>query len=268
MIIDCFPFWKELDLLEIRLNELYNTVDKFVIVEASRTQTLQPKPFFFEENKERYSKFLDKIVHIKIDDYPDNSSNLWNMENFQRNSISIGIDNLNLSDDDIILISDLDEIPRSNILNLLKQSNSFECISFNMSFFAYFLNLKAKNRNWIGTVAVKYKTLKQHTPQYFRNIKDSLPLIQNGGWHFSWLGGYKQIHEKVHACIEPFDKSKLPSLQEFQSYFENFTKNENKFFIHLENLLKQETEFGKINIDNTFPKFILDYEFNYKDYIL
>ena len=268
MIVDCFTFWNELDILEIRLNELYDTVDKFVIVEASRTQTLLPKPYYFEENKQRYSKFLDKIIHIKVENHPDNGSNLWNMENFQRNSITNGTNQLNLSDEDIILISDLDEIPRASILTKLKDHSSLEYASLEMMFSAYFLNLKSSHRNWIGTVAVKNKIYKQHNPQFFRNIKDRLPVIVNGGWHFSWCGGYEQIHAKAHSCIEPFDKSTLPTLEEFQLHFENFVKNDNKFFIHLENLSKQETEFSKIDIDETYPKFVLENTKKYSKYIL
>lgn len=267
MIIDCFTFWKELDLLEIRLNELYKSVDKFVLVEASRTQSLLKKPFYFEENKERYSKFLDKIIHVKIEDYPNNDSNLWNMENFQRNCISKGLDQINLSDNDIILISDLDEIPSSDIVDQLNK-HSFECLSFEMLFSAYFLNLVTSSKSWIGTVAVKFNLFQQYNAQFFRNIKDNLPRLQNSGWHFSWCGGYDQIYEKAHSCIEPFDKSTLPTKEEFKNYFDNFIKNDKKFFIHLENLSKQETEFIKINLNDSFPKFILDNSDKLNKYII
>jgi len=267
MIVDCFTFWKELDLLEIRLNELYSSVDKFVLVEASRTQSLLEKPFYFEENKDRYSKFLDKIIHVKVEHYPHNDTNLWNMENFQRNCISKGLERINLSDKDIILISDLDEIPNSNILKELSKNN-FEYISFDMMFSAYFLNLIALNRSWVGTVAVKYSLFKQYNAQFFRNIKDNLPRLLNSGWHFSWCGGYEQIYEKAHSCIEPFDKSALPTKEEFKKYFDSFITNKKKFFIHLENLSKQETEFVKINLDTSFPQFILDNSNKFNKYIL
>lgn len=267
MIIDCFTFWKELDLLEIRLNELYKSVDKFILVEASRTQSLIKKPFFFEENKERFSQFLDKIVHVKIEDYPENNSNLWNMENFQRNCILKGLEKLNLSNEDIILVSDLDEIPKASILEKIKNKN-FECVSFEMIFSAYFFNLINLNRNWIGTVATKYKIFKQYTPQFFRNIKDTLPRLENSGWHLSWCGGYEQIYEKAHSCIEPFDKTALPSIEEFKKYFDDFIKNQKKFFIHLENLSKKESEFTKISINETYPKFILDNMDRFNKYIL
>jgi len=70
MIYECIIFFNELDLLEIRLNELKDVVDKFVIVEASFTFSSKPKPFYFEENKDRYSKFLDKIIYVKVEELP------------------------------------------------------------------------------------------------------------------------------------------------------------------------------------------------------
>ena len=92
MIIDCFPFFNELDILDIRLNVLNDCVDKFVLVEASKTQSLLDKPFYFEENKERFKPFLDKIVHVKVDEHPNVGGGA--MENFQRNRISLGCEYL------------------------------------------------------------------------------------------------------------------------------------------------------------------------------
>ena len=70
MIYDCFMFFNELDVLEIRLNELYHAVDKFILVEATKTHAGKDKTLFFNENKQKFSKFLDKIQHIIIDEYP------------------------------------------------------------------------------------------------------------------------------------------------------------------------------------------------------
>ncbi|HZX73462.1 MAG TPA: hypothetical protein VFE57_03515, partial [Cyclobacteriaceae bacterium] len=70
MVVDCFTFFNELDLLEIRLNILNETVDRFVLVEATRTFQNNPKPLYFNENKKRFEAFLPKITHIIVDDYP------------------------------------------------------------------------------------------------------------------------------------------------------------------------------------------------------
>lgn len=258
MIVDCFTFFNELDVLEIRLNELYPVVDKFVLVEAELTQSLLPKPYHFEANKDRYSKFLDKIIHVKMpaSECPDNKKNIWEMENAQRNYISNGIKECGANENDIILISDLDEIPNREVVRdtpTIIRNNNIKAFSFEMGFYAYFLNLKASERNWIGTVACEYSIFSKTTPQYLRSVKDSLSKVTNSGWHFSWLGGYEKIYEKTKSCIEPFDKSKLPTIKEFKEYFDNFKKSDNKFFIHLENLSKKETAFSKVEIDDSYP---------------
>ncbi len=153
-IIDCFPFFNELDILEIRLNELYDSVDYFVLVEASKTQSLIDKPFYFEQNKERYSKFLNKIIHVKIEDCPKNS-HTWEMENFQRNSILLGLGKIkDLNDQDIIIISDLDEVVSSNSIASIKSQN-LNVGAIALDFFVYFFNLKT-NRTWIGPVFTKF----------------------------------------------------------------------------------------------------------------
>lgn len=85
ILFDCFTFFNELDLLEIRLEELSSVVDWFVLVEATRTFSGRPKPLYFEENKERYSKFLHKIVHVKLGYMPEKPSSAWELEAFQRN---------------------------------------------------------------------------------------------------------------------------------------------------------------------------------------
>lgn len=269
MIVDSFTFFNELDLLELRLEELYNVVDKFVLVEASKTQSLLDKPFYFEENKLRYSKFLDKIIHVKVTNCPDNSSNLWEMENFQRNCISRGLNEINLNDEDWVLISDLDEIPKSAFIKKINEIENADLFSIEMQFSAYFLNLKASHRKWIGTVASKFKNIRSRDIQFFRNVKDSLPLAKDSGWHFSWLGGYEKIYEKAKSCIEPFDKSTLPSKEEFESHFnDSFLENEFKFFLHLENLSKKEIAFEKTNIDGSYPLAILNDLNKFKKYIL
>ena len=118
MIYDCFIFFNEIDLLDLRLNELDSVVDKFVIVESTETFSKKKKTLFFNENKERFSKFKDKIIHIIVDDSPEltktssDPGGRWNIEHFQRNCIERGL--VDCKPEDIILVSDVDEIPRKS----------------------------------------------------------------------------------------------------------------------------------------------------------
>src|SRR5208337_1996465 len=108
MIYDCFTFFNELELLGLRLHELAEVVDKFVLVEATKTHSNQPKPLHYQENRSRFGGFHDKIIHIIVDDLPD-AKDPWVLENYQRNCIARGL--VNCRPDDFLLISDLDEIP-------------------------------------------------------------------------------------------------------------------------------------------------------------
>ena len=89
MIFDCFTFCNELDLLELRLETLSDVVDKFVLVEADRTFTGKSKPFFFAENKARFTNYLDRIIHVQVEDMPQ-TNNPWDREHFQRKGLFVG----------------------------------------------------------------------------------------------------------------------------------------------------------------------------------
>lgn len=268
-IFDTFCFFNELDLLELRLSELYPHVDKFVLVEAAKTQSLLDKPFYFEENKQRYERFMDKIIHVKIsaEECPYNILNPWTMENFQRNCIARGFVDELLYTDDYVMISDLDEIPNMRRVKAVIEKG-LSVFSVEMGFFAYYMNLRATQRNWIGTVVCRADEISGRPPQELRAIKDHLAAVRDGGWHFSWLGGYQKILEKSRSCIEPFDKSTLPTEEQFKSHFENFLSSDKKFFLHLENLAKQETEFAKVDIDSSFPAALVDNLSSYEHLVL
>jgi len=115
-VIDCFPFYNELDLLDFRLRYMDDVVDKFVLVEATHTQAGNPKELYFEKNKARYEKYLHKIEHIIVDDCP-NTNDPWDNENHQRRGINKGIVKTNPGNDDIIIISDVDEIVKRLLLS-------------------------------------------------------------------------------------------------------------------------------------------------------
>ncbi len=273
MIVDCFCFYNELDLLELRLNELNDIVDYFVLVESVKTQSLLPKPLYFSENKERYARFLHKIIHIVIEDCPSNNEgNLWKMENFQRTEgYKMGLSQLDIKNTDIILASDMDEIPRAEAIRYVLNSNMLnrvECCVFDLNFYAYFMNLKAAHRNWVGGSIVNAPFFLKNNPHYFTNNRERLPRVNNGGWHFSWLGGAEKVYEKSFACIEPYDKSKIPSKEDYIKYFNSHFLKDKKTFIHIENLGKEGIEFIQTPFDIYYPKFIQDNYEKYNKYFL
>ena len=115
MLVDAFMFYNELDILELRLETLDKYVDKFVLVEAEVNHVGGPKKLFFEENKDRYVKWLPKIIHVVVTaDEAPTDENPWSREKFQRNCIKRGL--ATIPDDATVMISDVDEIPNMNII--------------------------------------------------------------------------------------------------------------------------------------------------------
>ena len=273
MIYDCFTFFNELDLLEIRLNYLYDHVDKFVLVEMNKTFTELDKSFYFEENKMRYEKFLDKIIHIKVTDIPERTNDLeyfrtWQIESHQREAIMRGLDNA--KDEDIIIISDLDEIPSVESIETF-DSGIRVCAQAMMNF--YLNNQNQTNSLWIqGTRICRFSELlnpeaidipylgiyftKPGTTQYMRYHKGDIFL--HGGWHFSYLGG-------VDAII-----TKLKSYSHTELNIEKFNNKERiaQRIKEGRDLFDKEDVFKPIPIDDSFPEYIVQNQEKYKHLIL
>jgi beta-1,4-mannosyl-glycoprotein beta-1,4-N-acetylglucosaminyltransferase len=223
MIYDCFPFFNELDLLEIRLHELSNVVDRFVLVESTRTFQNSPKPLHYNLNKERFKEFEHKISHVIVDKAPGffykfRKPRPWDFSNFQKNKVSEALGSC--QPEDIILISDLDEIPSAKRIAEVKDKQGV--FVFQQLFCNYYLNFAAveapeachlaKQNNyvyWKGTVMVRYKNFENFkVTRLMRDKTDgSVQQVIDGGWHFSLLGGYEQIIQKLKAWEHSKEKS-------------------------------------------------------------
>lgn len=225
-IFDCFTIFNELDLLEARLEYLYPYVDNFVLVESNKTHSDEEKPLYFDINKDRYSKFLDKIIHIKALNCPITHGQGWAIENYHRNCIYDGISNA--SPEDVILISDLDEIPNHQNFPFLLSYDFSQSIGVSLvhQHYNYYVNIYSPVNPAIGTVATKRKNITQtNPPQYFRNIKDSLPRLFGGGWHLSYLGGVERIRGKFLTSCDVADKSEIPDSNEIKRRLYNKLQN-------------------------------------------
>jgi len=195
-IYDCFIFFNELELLELRLMTLYNHVDYFVLVEAGTTFTGKNKEYYFENNKEKFKNYLDKIIHIKIPKLPY-ENDAWGNEYFNRNAISQGL--IESHDNDYIMISDVDEIPNPIVLKWGIE-RGFNFFILNQKLFYYYVNCLQK-QVWSGPVVTKRKDMK--TPQELRKMRGSrINPLDEGGWHYSFLGGEERIKAKLEAYAE------------------------------------------------------------------
>jgi hypothetical protein len=208
-IYDCFTFYNEFDLLEIRLRELYDRVDHFVLVEANRTFQNRPKPLLYQENKERYATWADKIIYVPVADMPE-GDNAWTREEHQRNAIMRGCGDA--APEDIIIISDCDEIPRAAAVDRLRVSEQtvfgLRMPLFNFKF-NYMRTTPGEYDLW--AMAARRAVFNQHSPEQLRNarfqfnhygyaaVQDNFEVIEHAGWHFGYLGNKEYLIDKVQS---------------------------------------------------------------------
>ncbi len=221
MLIDTFTFFNELDVLEIRLKELNPYVDYFVLVEGSKTQSGNEKPYYFEENKHKFEKYLNKIIHIKVDDWPERHS-AWDFDIYQRQQIRRGIDIIGPEDSDIIMVSDVDEIPFPRVVPII---NLPRFSVTQMFYHVYYYNLQVANGfRWNGTVAAPWSDVKKTDIHSFIKRRDGcnpIYIIPDGGIHYGYQGGPDVVFHKYFSCVEPFDKiNGIPGKEVFDQIFE------------------------------------------------
>lgn len=236
-IFDCFMYFDEDVVLDVRLNILNQYVDKFIIVESKYNHKGEERQPLFDINK--FNKFRNKIIYVLKSNKPDGIEkiqitdkedeiyrksifNAWKRENLQRNQIMDGLKDAD--QDDWILISDLDEIPNLKKINFKEIKNKL--IFFEQQMMYYKFNLKLDNFTWFGSKACKFKNLK--SPQWLRDIKtrkfpwwrfdivfskrkyNDVHFIKNGGWHFSYLKKPKEIEKKLKSYLHHIDYDQNP----------------------------------------------------------
>lgn len=206
-IYDCFTFFNEFDLLEIRLRELYDHVDHFVIVEATRTFQNKEKPLYFMEEMKRFEPWLDKIIHYTVADMPENTD-AWGRERYQRDAIVRAV--ADAEPDDIIMIGDADEIPRVETVEHIKQSDS-SIWGFRMPLFNFKYNYMLVNQDcytvWSGAVRKKllvsaedFRRMRHVLSGLEYGYKDlMIEVVEHAGWHFTYLGNEEFAKTKIQS---------------------------------------------------------------------
>lgn len=203
-IVDCFIFYNELEMLTYRLNILNDTVDYFVLVESIHTFVGKEKSLFYQENKQLFEKFNHKIIHIIVDDFPHKYPNInikndeqWINERYQRDCISRGLDKLSLQNNDVITITDLDEIPNPKILEQIKNNEIVVDINIlEMDFYYYNLNSKMDHL-WHHAKMFTFKKYNELNIECDKIRFYNCPIIKNAGWHLSYFGNEKFIKNKL-----------------------------------------------------------------------
>tara|TARA_R110002012_G_scaffold19220_2_gene69771 strand:- start:456 stop:1313 length:858 start_codon:yes stop_codon:yes gene_type:complete len=280
-IYDCFNFFNELDILELRLNTLYDHVDFFVIVESDVTHSGEPKKFFYEEHRERFSKFADKILNYKILNTPSDFINLpetdeeelkkvytyietqsnrfnratqldYGRDFFQKESVRRAL--AYCKDDDIIMFSDADEIPNPEFLKTIKNLSLDDTLySLNQPMYCYFLNM-LKQSDWYGTKVGLYKNIKDLSLNELRGDESLTVKLPDGGWHFSFIGDAEMVRKKITS----YSARDLVNQHVYDSVEDNIKNGIDVFF---------RGKLTQVPIDSSYPTHILNNLDKYKHMI-
>jgi len=209
-IIDCFLFFNELDLLEFRIKLLNKYVDLFFIAESNITYSGNPKPYYFDENRKRFEPWLNKIIYVRVKQTTEGldlskeetsynpQSAAFKLEYEHRNALSSAVSVV--GEEDLVLLSDLDEIPDPHKLKKISLANG--PVALSMRFHYYFFNCQnaGAEKWWNGTVLCSGKQFKEITAQELRdkrNIYNSGPCGQAG----KDVGDFMKARISAFICV-------------------------------------------------------------------
>ena len=233
-------FFNEIDLVELRIRELESVVDYFVIVEAAYTHTNKSKDYFFgkEVASGKYDDLIKKIRYITVPTFPEGLTSLQR-ENYQRDQIAKGIEDF--EEGDVIMISDLDEIPSVETVTHYMAKEQ-EPLVVDQDYYCYYLNCKTPH-SWKGTVMIRGISAHSLSPQFFRDRKDSLRSFGKG-WHFGYMGGLERIKKKIVSFLH----------EEFSELSEEYIQHK----LNNKQDLYQEVDFEVVPLTQELPGYLLD----------
>ena len=257
-------------VLDIRLNTLNKYVDKFVIAEATLDHAGNSKKLNFDIKN--FVKFKDKINYIVVEDIPKNVENFkknWHpahmRDQFQRNALERGYKNFN--EEDLIMISDVDEIPNPSKISEFQIQNKYACF-IQKNFQAKINRLNITEEKWPGTKICQKKYLR--SPQWLRNIKTKKKkiwqfykekepqIILDGGWHFSFLKDYNLIQKKIKSFAhQEFNKENFTDVRQIEERINSGN-----------DIFERNYKYKKIDLDDQFPEYILKNKLKFKEWIL
>ena len=264
MVYDCFQFFNELDILKLRMQVLAPVVDRFVISEATETFSGMKKPLYYEENKDMFAEFADKIIHVVVHDTP--AGDTHDRDTFQKNAVGRGLKDC--KDDDIIIFSDLDEIPNPiKVKEIIADCKDGIVYHMAQRLFYCYLNMEEVSGNllaycgefdgvtrkkWLGTKICRYSVAKTMPLGELRwpKCKEIGVRVEDGGWHFGYMGGSKEsdvrkrVAEKVQSAAHQ-EYNKRSILNEVDDKIKDG-----------EDIFGRDARFVQAVIDDSFPEYL------------
>lgn len=278
MVYDCIPFFNEIDILKLRLHILNPIVDKFIIEEATVTFSGEPKELCFEKNKELFKEFLPKIEYIVVDNSPvDTTTHL--RDKFQKNALVKGLSDA--TDDDVIILSDVDEIPNPKVLReIIANFDKDKVYHLAQRMFYCFLNMEevsgnllsitgefpgVERRLWLGTKVFSKKSIPADGIIQLREASVTSPnavRVSDGGWHFGYMGSTsekdvaKRIGTKVVAAAH-------------QEYNDDVLLAEAADRLLLgQDMFGRDARFERVEVDESYPEYLLKHRAEYEYLIM
>ena len=272
-IFDTFCYFNEDLILRLRLQTLWDSVDYFIIVEATYTQTGMPKPLNFDRAK--FNAFESKIIYVVAENPPGGVVDPWRNENAQRDAISRGLESA--GDDDWLIVSDVDEIPNPSCLKLY--NSKYLRGDFQQRYYSYFFNnlliAPARDRIWLGSKITtighfrkffncsansvrSWKSsgmLRLFKRSYFRHLR--VQTIENGGWHFTWVLPEDGIRRKMSVMAH--QENNKPEFHEAQYIQTTIMAGRD--------ITRVDRRYQLVPIDDSFPKPLVDDSSTFSDFI-
>lgn len=241
-IVDGFIFFNELDLLKIRFDTLYDYVDRFVLVESNSTFRGEPKPYYFQENRKLFEPWLDKVYYVQLDDHvvdwiKDLHIRPWHREKYARDSIGLGFNYSSVDPNDILMVSDVDEIPHPDAL-----SEPFnDVITYSTMNYVYRLNI-------CEGVSHSSKGIKRSALTTPDEIRHQPPTLASKavGWHFTSMGTAEEISRKFKSFSHwEIDVPAYTDPVKIQDRIDRMIDP-----------LDRPSNYQRVEIDDTYPKYI------------
>ena len=272
MIYDCIPFFNELDILKLRMQILSPYVDKFVLEESTVTFSGKQKEMLFAKNREMFREFEDKIVYIAVDNSPMSGVTTHERDKFQKNQLIRGLQACR--PDDIVIFSDVDEIPKPETLQkILREFDPHKIYHLAQRMFYCFLDMEEvsgnllsitgefpgiKQKQWLGTKICSFANLPEEGIVYLREVSPGdrrSVRVADGGWHFGYMGGDRDVAKRIG------DKVQAAAHQEY-----NKSRYLNEAVDRLlcgEDIFGRNARFVRVPIDESYPAYLREHQEEY-----
>lgn len=267
MIYDCIPFFNELDILKLRMHILAPYVDKFVLEESTVTFSGEPKKMVFADHRDMFAEFEDKIIYVAVDDSPMSGVTTHERDKFQKNRLIRGL--TDCRPDDIIILSDVDEIPDPKALEkIIADFDPTKIYHLAQRMFYCFLNIEevsgnllsvtgefegVEHRRWLGTKICSYQNIPEEGIVYLREVSPADPRsvrVADGGWHFGYMGGdgERSVAKRVGVKVKAAAHREYNSSRYLHEAVDRLLCGEDMF--------ERDAKFVRVPIDESYPEYL------------